>query len=184
MRDLLYLIGKRRRQQLLALLAIAAATFGISGCNKPAPPSSAPATGPSLPTVAQPKLSTVKLWLGPEEINAELALTFAQQETGMMFRTNMDENGGMLFPLASTQRAAFWMKNCPLPLSIAYINSAGVIEEIRDMQPNDTNNIISASANIRFALETQQGWFTRHAIKPGTVVRTEHGSLMETFFRK
>jgi len=96
----------------------------------------------------------MKLWLGPEEMNAELALTFAQQEAGMMFRTNMEENAGMLFPLASTQRAAFWMKNCPLPLSVAYINPEGVIEEIRDMQPQDTNNIISASANIRFALET------------------------------
>ena len=126
----------------------------------------------------------MKLWLGPEEMNAELALTFAQQEAGMMFRTNMEENAGMLFPLASTQRAAFWMKNCPLPLSVAYINPEGVIEEIRDMQPQDTNNIISASSNIRFALETSQGWFTRHQIRPGTVVRTEHGSLMETFFRR
>jgi len=174
----------KTQHQPFGLLAIAAFALLVNGCEKPSTPSNPPTQVPSLPTAAQPKLTSMKLWLGPEEMNAELALTFAQQEAGMMFRTNMEENAGMLFPLASTQRAAFWMKNCPLPLSVAYINPEGVIEEIRDMQPQDTNNIISASANIRFALETPQGWFTRHQIKPGTVVRTEHGSLMETFFRR
>ena len=176
--------NRSNREPLFGLVAIAAAAFVLNGCEKPAAPPSPPAQIPSLPTTTQPKLPTVKLWLGPEEMNAELAVTFAQQQAGMMFRTNMDENAGMLFPLASTQRAAFWMKNCPLPLSIAYINPEGVIEEIHDMHPQDTNNIISASSNIRFALETPQGWFSRHAIKTGTVVRTEHGSLMETFFRR
>jgi uncharacterized protein len=158
----------------------------LVGCEKPAAPA---ANSPSssaaleLPTVAQPKLSTMKLWLGAEELNAELALSFKEQLTGMMFRTNMDENVGMLFPLPSTQRASFWMKNCPLPLSVAYINPEGVIQEIHDLQPQNTNSVMSASENIRFALETSQGWFSRHRISPGMVVRTEHGPLMETFFR-
>ena len=171
-----------RAIQLAALAGLAL----LVGCEKPAAPAanspSSPAA-PELPTIAQPKLSTMKLWLGAEEINTELALSFTEQLTGMMFRTNMDQNAGMLFPLPSTQRASFWMKNCPLPLSVAYINPEGVIQEIHDLQPNNTNSVMSASENIRFALETSQGWFTRHSIKPGMVVRTEHGSLMETFFR-
>jgi uncharacterized membrane protein (UPF0127 family) len=166
------------------LLAVAAGLWGFSGCEKPTAPANGSVAAPALPTAAQPKLFTMKLWLGAEELNAELARTPLQQQTGMMFRTNMEENAGMLFPLPYTQRTAFWMKNCPLPLSIAYINPEGVIEEIHDLQPHNTNYVISASTNIRFALETSQGWFARHQIRTGTVVRTERGSLMETFFKK
>jgi len=174
----------RKQRRLIALSLAVAAAFINGGCEKSTPPADSSVLTPALPTTAQPQLPTMKLWLGAEEINAELARTFSQQQTGMMFRTNMAENAGMLFPLASTQRAAFWMKNCPLPLSVAYIDPEGVIQEIHDLQPQSTNNVISASDNIRFALETPQGWFARHQIKTGTVVRTERGSLMETFFRR
>ena len=168
---------------LLTLLA--AACYGCSGCNKPA--ASAPGgttAAPGLPTAAQPKLPSMKLWLGAEELSTEIARTALQQQTGMMFRTNMAENAGMLFPLPYTQRASFWMMNCPLPLSIAYIDPEGVIQEIHDLQPYNTNSVTSASPNIRFALETPQGWFSLHNVRTGMVVRTEHGSLMETFFRR
>jgi len=171
-------------QRAVHLAAIACVGTLVACDKQTAPPPSQPvASTPNLPTAAQPKLPTMKLWLGAEEMNAELALNFTQQLTGMMFRTNMDQSAGMLFPLPSTQRASFWMKNCPLPLSVAYISPDGVIQEIHDLQPQNTNNVTSASANIRFALETSQGWFSRHNIKPGTIVRTEHGSLMDTFFK-
>src|SRR5262249_33647636 len=158
-------------------LAAIAGLCGLTGCEKPSPPpqtppASGPVTGPALPTTAQPKLMTMKLWLGAEELNAELARTLVQQQTGMMFRTNMAESEAMIFPLAFTQRASFWMKNCPLPLSIAYINPEGVIEEIHDLQAQNTNSVTSSSGNIRFALETSQGWFARHHVGTGTVVRT------------
>jgi len=115
-------------------------------------------------------------------MDAELARTGIQQQTGMMFRTNLAENAGMLFPLPYSQSASFWMKNCPLPLSIAYIDPDGVIQEIHDLEPQNTNSVVSASNNIRFALETPRGWFDRHQVRTGMVVRTESGSLMKTFF--
>ena len=65
----------------------------------------------------------------------------------------------------------------------SYLDTAGVILEIYDMQPHDTNSVVSAATNVRFALETPQGWFQRHNISPGAVVRTERGSLAETFLR-
>src|SRR5439155_15926060 len=111
------------------------------------------------------------------------ALTQEQQRTGMMFRTNLAENAGMLFPLPMTQFASFWMKNVSVPLSAAYIDSEGVIQEIREFQPHNTNAVVSATNNIRFVLETPQGWFLRHNVRTGMVVRAEAGSLMETFFR-
>ena len=164
------------------MLFLAVAPGG--GCQKPAESAPTPPMIPGLPTRAQPKLQTMKLWLGAEEMSAELALTAEQQQTGMMFRTNMAENAGMLFPLPYNQRASFWMMNCPLPLSAAYIDPEGVIQEIHDFQPNNTNSVVAASENIRFVLETPQGWFVRHNVGVGTVVRTERGTLMDSFFRR
>lgn len=126
----------------------------------------------------------MKLWLGPEEMVTELALTGRQMQTGMMFRTNMAENEAMLFVEPETHPVRYWMMNCPLPLSIAYISPDGVIREIHDLHSNDTNPVASASANIRFALETPQGWFARHNISTGTVVRTERGTLEDVFLRR
>jgi uncharacterized membrane protein (UPF0127 family) len=125
----------------------------------------------------------MKLWLGAEEMAAELALTGLQQQSGMMFRTNLAENAGMLFVFPMPQPVAFWMKNCPLPLSAAYIDPDGLILEIHDLQPQNTNSVVAASDRVQFVLETSQGWFGRHNVRTGMVVRTEHGTLANTFLR-
>ncbi len=167
----------------------------LQGCGKQAPStvttaSSASAASPVTaatypwePTQAQPKLPTMKLYIQSEEMVAELALTADQVQTGMMFRTNMPPNTGMLFALRYTQRASFWMKNCPLPLSAAYIDPEGIIQEIHELQPYNTNAVLAASDNIRFVLEAPQGWFKEHRIGPGVAITTERGPLMQTFFR-
>lgn len=171
--------GKVNGMLLLGLVLTGAL---CGGCTKAVAPAASLPADDGEPTEAQPKLQTMELWLGSEEIIAELALTQPQMRTGMMFRTNLEENAGMLFPLPYTQRASFWMKNCPLPLSAAYIAPDGIIQEIHELEPHNTNTVASASENIRFVLEARQGWFERHHIKPGMAVRTERGPLMETFF--
>ena len=169
---------------LTLLLALGLCGGCAGGCNKPAAPATGEAASPKLPTAAQPKLQTMKLWLGAEEMIAELALTGQQLQTGMMFRTNLAENAGMLFVFPTPHRASFWMKNCPLPLSAAYIDPEGVILEIHDLQSHNTNSVEAASDRVQFVLETNQGWFGRHHVTPGMVVRTERGTLLETFFRR
>lgn len=134
-----------------------------------------------LPKRAQPKLPTIKVWVGAAELETEIALTGAQQMTGMMWRTNMPENTAMIFVHPTPRQAGYWMKNCFVPLSIAYIDTDGKILEIHDLQPHNTNSVVSASENVRFALETPQGWFQRHNVSTGALVRTERGSLAETF---
>jgi uncharacterized membrane protein (UPF0127 family) len=152
------------------------------GCEKPALVAGNGPIDPGEPTQAQPKLQTMKLYIGAQEMVAELALSPQQIRTGMMFRTNMEENAGMLFALPYTQQAAFWMKNCPYPLSAAYIDTEGVIQEIVSLEPFNTNSVVAASANIRFVLETQRGWFDKHGVKPGVAIATERGPLLKTFF--
>ena len=166
------------------LLALAICGGCTGGCKKTTPPATTPAGAPSLPTAAQPKLQTMKLWLGAEELVAELALTGQQTQTGMMFRTNMAENAGMLFVFPAPYQASFWMKNCPLPLSAAYIDREGTILEIHDLQPHNTNSVMASSDQVQFVLEVNQGWFGRHKVTTGMVVRTERGSLSGTFLRE
>lgn len=168
----------------VSIVAILLGAVLGGGCNKTAESAKATPGDPGEPTQAQPRLQTMKLWVGPEEMNVELALNAEQQRAGMMFRTNLGENEGMFFPLPVTQQASFWMKNCPLPLSAAYIDPEGTIEEIRDLHAQNTNAVVAASSNIRFVLETPQGWFARHNVRTNMTVRTERGSLMETFFSR
>jgi uncharacterized membrane protein (UPF0127 family) len=168
----------------MGFIALFLAALLFAGCKKsggtaPAPPS----FDDLLPTQAQPKLRTMKIYLGAETLDAELALNNQERMTGMMFRTNIQETDAMLFVFPEPYRASFWMKNCPESLSAAYIGPDGVIEEIRHLEKNDTNSVVAASDNIQYVLEVKEGWFARHNIAIGTIVRTEKGSLAETFFR-
>jgi uncharacterized membrane protein (UPF0127 family) len=141
----------------------------LAGCKKPGDVAPAPSVDDLLPKQAQPKLRTIKIYLGAETLDAEIALTAEQVHTGM---------------LPVQQRASFWMKNCPESLSAAYIGPDGVIEEIHHLEKNDTNSVVAAVDNVQYVLEVKDGWFVRHNINPGTVIRTEKGSLAETFLRR
>jgi uncharacterized membrane protein (UPF0127 family) len=155
----------------------------VFGCQKNPPSASGGATNRlDSPTAAQPKLPIVKLWLGDQEMVTEIASTPRQREIGMMFRKEMAENEGMLFVFAQPYQASFYMRNTVLPLSGAYIDRDGVILEIHDMKPFDETPIEARTDQVQFVLETRQGWFLRHQIGVGAVVRGERGSLMETFF--
>ncbi len=153
----------------------------LAGCKK-SETAAPPPINNSLPTQAQPKLPTIKIYLGAETLDAELALTPREQQTGMMFRTNITDSDAMLFVFPRPFQASFWMKNCPESLSAAYISPDGVIQEIRHLEKEDTNSVVAANDNIQYVLEVNDGWFQRHHISTGTVIRTEKGSLSETFF--
>lgn len=159
----------------------------LAGCSKPKQPATPPPSAENqvqMPTQAQPKLPTMKIYLGAEVLDTELALTPQEEATGMMFRTNIPEDDSMLFVLPYPMAASFWMTNCPVSLSAAYISPDGVIEEIHHLQENDANAVVATNNNIQFVLETTDGWFTRHNVGVGTVIRTERGSLSDTFLRR
>ena len=162
------------------LAVVLSAGFLAGGCKPAVDP---PLAGPPLPTQAQPKLPTIKLWMGSQELITEMALSGREQQTGMMFRTNMAENEGMLFVFAQPERASFWMMNTLLPLSAAYISPSGEILEIHDLQPKDTNSAGATSDNILYVLETPQGWFTRNHVATGAIVTSEKGPLSKLFVR-
>jgi uncharacterized protein len=168
---------------ILALLLLPFLQVGCSG--PPAPPQAGTGATNSAPVgQPQPRLATIKLWLGPKEVVAEQAVSPEQVQTGMMFRREMGEDQGMIFVFGQPQQVSFWMRNTLLPLSCAYIDPAGVILEIHDMKPLDETPIPSASNQVQYVLEMRQGWFERNHIGVGTSVRTERGTLAETYFRR
>ena len=158
----------------------------LAGCEKSVTTAAPPATNVAgwVPTKVQPKLPTIKVWLGSQELVTEVAATDPQIHTGMMFRETIAENEAMIFVFDRPEYRAFWMKNVSVPLSCAYIDPDGVILEIHDMTPHETKPIESATGRIQYVLETKQGWFERNKIATGTIVRTERGSLEESFFRR
>lgn len=178
--------GARVKFLPLVLLALALA----SGCrdgksvSAAAPQTSAPPPLAYLPTYlphAQPRLQTMKLYVGMKELTAELALKPVEILTGMMWRTNMPDGDGMLFVFADATPRAFYMRNTVVPLSLAYIDPDGVIAEIHDLHPRVETSVPSKAENIQYVLEVPQGWFARNQIVPGTVVRSQYGELKKIF---
>jgi uncharacterized membrane protein (UPF0127 family) len=86
-----------------------------------------------------------------------------------MFRKSLAANQGMLFVFAELERHCMWMRNTYVPLSVAFIDEAGVILNIADMQPQ-TEDSHCAVKPARYALEMNQGWFAAKGIKPGAKI--------------
>ncbi len=132
----------------------------------------------------QSGLPRMKLYLGARELNAELAITPAAIQKGLMWRTNIADTDAMLFVFGRPHQTAFYMRNVPMDIDVAYLDPEGVILEIHRLERFNTNPVPSSSSRIQFVLETAEGWFNRHGISTGTVVRTERGTLRETFLRR
>ncbi len=112
-------------------------------------------------------LAKVTLHLGKASLTTEIAATGAQQERGLMYRTSLADNDGMIFLLPKVTTATFWMKNTLIPLSVAFIDKNGVILEIHDMKAQDETITRSDSDKVAYALETNLHWFALNGVKPG-----------------
>jgi uncharacterized membrane protein (UPF0127 family) len=118
----------------------------------------------------QTNLPKATLTLGAHSLTAQIAADDASRERGLMSRTNLAENEAMVFVFPAPQPVSFWMKDTPIPLSIAYVGPSGRIFEIHDLKPLDETPIPSASQAVTYAIETPQGWFTKHGIIAGSTV--------------
>lgn len=111
----------------------------------------------------------VFLHVGPHIINAEIASTPERRMHGLMQHDYLCADCGMLFVFPKADRYSFWMKDTPLPLSIAFLTMDGSIINILDMQPN-TIDLHSANSEALYALEMNRGWFSLHGINVGDLV--------------
>ena len=92
----------------------------------------------------------------------------ASRERGLMFRENLGEADGMLFVYEEHQVANFWMKNTPLPLTLAYIDKESVIFQIEYLEPYDTVTPHWSTGEIAYALELKRGWLRKRGLGVGS----------------
>ena len=102
------------------------------------------------------------------EVRVEIADNVIERVRGLMYRTALGEDRGMLFIFGEEEVRSFWMKNTLIPLSIAYMDSEGRIVDIQDMKPLDDELPHYASAEpARYALEVNQGFFEERGVEVG-----------------
>lgn len=118
---------------------------------------------------ARAELPQITLSIGGHKITAEVASADAERAQGLMHRRMLPENRGMLFVFPQAAAHSMWMMNTYIPLSVAFLDANGVIINIADMEPH-TRNTHGAAQPAKYALETNQGWFRKRGIKPGTKV--------------
>ncbi len=105
-------------------------------------------------------------------VSAEIAVTHEQKSFGFMKRKNIPEGTGMFFLYDRDEKLYFWMKDTPIPLSIAFIDSNGVIKEIKDMKPYSLQTVES-TLSVRYAFEVPRGMFKRLNLNVGDSLSKE-----------
>ena len=93
---------------------------------------------------------------------------------GLMFRESLDRNSGMLFIFDEVAEQSFHMKETKIPLDIAFIREDGIIESIKQLEPNDENPVASEGA-IVCALEVNRGWFAENNVEVGDEIDITEG---------
>ncbi|MBK8523129.1 MAG: DUF192 domain-containing protein [Betaproteobacteria bacterium] len=111
----------------------------------------------------------VELTAGFHRIEAEVAANQADRSQGLMHRRSLAKNQGMIFAFPQAAMHCFWMKNTPLPLSIAFLDEQGKIINIDEMLPETEDNHCPVRP-ARFALEMNAGWFKAKGLQPGAII--------------
>jgi uncharacterized membrane protein (UPF0127 family) len=127
-------------------------------------------------TAAVPQYLAVTVSQGEQSatVTAELALTPAQWQHGLMGRISLADDQGMLFVFPSERSGGFWMAGTPIPLDIAYINAAGAVFDIKHGEPYDPTPLVP-SGPYRYVLEVRGGWFEDMGMGVGAQVEGLEG---------
>ena len=100
-------------------------------------------------------------------IKAMVADTDETRQRGLAGVADLPDDYGMLFDFGQEQPTTFWMKGCKQDLSVAFITKYGVIVDIQEMSLRNPTTLHYSPVPVRYALETNPGFFTRHNIAPG-----------------
>jgi uncharacterized membrane protein (UPF0127 family) len=160
---------------LPALLAAVAAAALLAGCGGSGAARAEPSIRPSEPfsevrrvTLQGPEGASRTLW-------AWVADTDEKRQLGLMHRTELADDAGMLFVFDAEHSGGFWMKNTRIPLSIAYIGGDGTILRIMDMEPcrRDPCPTYDPGKPYHMALEANRGWFDQAGVTGGWTLSVE-----------
>ena len=107
-------------------------------------------------------------------VEVEIADTQEEREKGLMFRTNLDDNKGMLFIFSKPDFANFWMKNTFLSLDILFISEDNIIEGFVKGTVPLNEKIHISETKVKYILEINSGLIDKIGIKLGDEVKIEY----------
>src|SRR5438270_7757344 len=107
---------------------------------------------------------------GPHRFRVELAETPAQLTQGLMFRTSLAPDAGMLFEYQQPTAATMWMRNTLIPLDMLFVDARGRIVNIHERAVPQSLDLIAAAAPVRAVIELNGGTGARLGIAPGDQV--------------
>lgn len=125
----------------------------------------------SVPALALPALPvetiTIDTHNGPKTFTVEVASDYQSQQRGLMFRTRMAPDAGMLFDFHDSILLSFWMKNTFLPLDMLFIRADGTVSTISPNAVPLSTAAISSAEPVRAVLEINAGRAHELGILPG-----------------
>lgn len=110
---------------------------------------------------------------GAPQVDVELARDEISRERGLMYRTSMPENDGMLFSWNEEQPRNFWMHNTCIPLDMLYVTKEGIIAGILEQVPTLNDAPRGIKCPVAHVLELNAGWARSHGISPGMKLKIE-----------
>lgn len=167
-----------RRTVLLFVLVLA-----LSGCGGPGEDGTPSAGTPEATTAgtasgtasAASATATVRIETsGGEDVPVEVEIADDTEEMarGLMGRTALAADAGMLFVYPGERELSFWMKDTLIPLSIAFMDSEGRIVDIQDMKAlDDAPPHYTSAEPARYALEVNKGFFEERGVEVGDTAR-------------
>ncbi len=100
-------------------------------------------------------------------LEAEVARSPAELERGLMFRTFMPPEHGMIFLMGEHDEHSFWMHNTCIPLDMLFVDDDGTIVGILENVPTLNDDTRSVGCKSNYVIETNAGWCRRHNVKAG-----------------
>jgi uncharacterized protein len=138
----------------------------------PPPPPAEPATTcPVQPSTPPPALGTGTIAF-PEApaaptVKVEVARSWEAVKRGLMYRTKMPAEEGMIFVFTDERPRSFWMRNTCIPLDMLFLAADGTIAGILEQVPVLNEQSRGVPCPATYVLEMNAGWARRHGVKPG-----------------
>ncbi|MCD1634558.1 DUF192 domain-containing protein [Martelella mediterranea] len=107
---------------------------------------------------------------GDHEIVVELAETEQQRQRGLMYRTELAPDHGMIFDLGQPRTASMWMANTLIPLDMVFIRTDGTVAGFYEEAEPGSKRVIASREPVKYVLELAGGQAQAYGLKPGDTV--------------
>ena len=130
-----------------------------------------------LGALSAPKFEKQVVVVAHKTLVLDVADTSDRQAYGLMNRSKMAADEGMIFVFPNESTRSFWMKNTLIDLDIAYVNSKGVIIDIQEMKSGKNvkdDSLLPSYVSKQpamYAIEMNKGWFKKNGIKVGDIIK-------------